>query len=262
MLFNTRIVTSSGMLMFEKIWEKVSENMDTFQTMTSGLLTAMMKTAQSAVQMSMRYISVGETAIAIAQHAATGITCYVFYEEKDGEDVGHYVCESVLREFISQYQLDEEQSSLMKEFKQLQDMSLFQSFNVSIVTAIRKALKTMLQDYKKTNGILAADVIEHERSTSADSDTQSSGFEVIANTKTMVLLIDSMMSLKAMGTSQLNIIDYTTNRLVLKKVRTGCLVIVAQKTVTQDDLRDQVIRVSSMVETIQTILASLQSSMR
>ncbi|GAB1226775.1 hypothetical protein ENUP19_0305G0017 [Entamoeba nuttalli] len=257
MIYNIRIVTNSGMLMYEKMWSKICEDMDNFSTIVPSLLTAMMKTGQSAIGMSLKYIAISGISVSIAIHSGTGISCYVFYEEKDGEEVGHYVSEAVLREFIKSYQLEDEESIKLKDFKQLQDMSIFQNFNVSIVSAIRKSIKIILQDFKKKQGVLSAEVFDHERS-SSDIDLQTSGFEMLANIKTMVLLIDSMMSLKNMGNSQLNVIEFTTNRLIIQKVRMGCLAVVAQKSILPKELELEIKKYTSLINIVQTLIASLQ----
>ncbi|ELP89419.1 hypothetical protein EIN_390340 [Entamoeba invadens IP1] len=258
MLYNLRILTETGALLYEKTWTKVVENIENFRTMIPQLFSAMMRMAQSSMGMSLRFISVGGISVSMSNNTEAGLICYVFYDEDDGEEVGQFVSEAVLREFMMSYQIEDVTSPKLVEFKQQQKTSLFLNFSNLLVNAIRKAIKSVLTEFKKKQGILSADIIEHEKVTGSETESTSGGVEIIANIKTMVPLIDSIMSLKNMGNSIVTFVEFTTNRLVVQKVRTGCLVVVGQKNIAAKILETEIKKYATMVETIQGMVSALQ----
>ncbi|PRP78673.1 hypothetical protein PROFUN_13454 [Planoprotostelium fungivorum] len=185
MIRNVIIMTSSGVVIFEKVWVEGDSKTQEKGRLFGSLITTMSEfSRQSTGGMCVSYLEFNEVAISIVDNSRSKLICTLFH---DGSDYGNVIAYCILRSFIESF------SAELSSFGVNFNTTAFVSFGTKIIDAISNSVKMVVEQLQANRGIANALVVFDDGTaiSSATSDEENVG--TVANLQPIISLSNDIL---------------------------------------------------------------------
>jgi len=183
MLRSLLIMSSSGIVIFEKSWDKTTQ--DTVNQW-GGLIRATYEFSSQSVGYPVSYIETPSAALSITHDQKTGVLCAIIHSNEDTNEFGQLISKEILRTFLETYPLDEFSKAITNK-------SQFSSFGAKIVDCIKRVADSILHNLSSMDGIEACLLVYEDGTESIFSGTLEDNFSVIANFRALLRVACQLM---------------------------------------------------------------------
>jgi len=182
MLHTVLIVTTSGSLLYEKVWVSQPRT-DGKSHMFTSLLTTIQEFSKQSTGMFVSYVGLENVAITLATDDKSGLRCILFHDSGDGPDFGKLMAADFLKHFTTIF-------SNVK-FSENREPARYQSYNTKIGDAITQSVQSILNKLKASPGIQNALLVYDDGRTLATGLDDQLG--VVANLLALLTFCNDLL---------------------------------------------------------------------
>uniref|UniRef100_A0A6B2LE33 Uncharacterized protein n=1 Tax=Arcella intermedia TaxID=1963864 RepID=A0A6B2LE33_9EUKA len=170
MLRSVIIMSGSGIVIFEKSWDKTTnESVNQW----GGLIRTICEFSSQSVGYPVSYLETTSAALSVISDTKTGVICAIIHSNEDTSEFGELIAKEILRTFLESF-------AQVDFSKQINNKGQFNSFGPKIVDCIKRVADTIIQNLSTVNGIEAC-LLVYEDGTEAISSKSDSDIPALAN---------------------------------------------------------------------------------
>jgi len=217
MLQSLLIMSSSGLLLFHKVFGRAQEMKTAF---LGGVVTAILKMSAHKTGLTASYIELTKVGVAMASNSKASVALFVDIE--DGMEFAKLLAREILDAFTTMYmtELDEK----------LNTPDTFGAFNGKVVEVIANAVRPVLDNLQDQRGIKLALLISGD--TMRHFTQEVDKLSVLANHQALLNAVTDLLN--ANGDTPMSItLKAKTTSLVLHRIERTSLVVVYKNAVDE-----------------------------
>ncbi len=226
MLHSVSIISSSGIVIFEKIW---AQGASSKSRLFGSLLSTMQEFSRQTTRMLVTYIEFNNLAISMVQSEKENLFCVLFHDVDDGAQLGKLVAEQILRSFVDLHRQAVHES--------VKNVAVFASFQAKLADALKGVffvICTKLRSVRGINGVMLLQ-LDGEPITSGAWDDE---FAIIANVQAMLSASHELMEIFD-DNARLISFEYLKSSVLALETRQGTLLAFCRRSVKQSLLLER-----------------------
>jgi len=250
MLRNVIIMTSAGVVIFEKVWSTEGLPHDKGR-MFGSLITTMQEFSRQSTGMVVSYLEFGEVAVSIVDDTKSKLICTLFHESSDGSDFGHLIASQILRSFVENFP---EQS-----FTGTLNVASFGGFVSKLFDAIQNSVRSIVQNLQSNRGVQSALVVFDDGLAVLPPQAQEEDqLGLVANLQPLITLSADIMMAKKDRTESIQLELSERYVVFIHRVTEGAsLVSICRKSIKASTFMPAVTKAVHMLDQVLALSRSL-----
>jgi len=185
MLRNLLIMVPSGIVVFEKSWEKhAQDNVNQW----GALIRAVHEYAAQSIGFPLSYLETTSAALSIQTDTKTAVICAIIHGNDDSTELGELIAREILRTFLESFP--------KVDWAKTNSRSQFANFGNKIVDCIKRVADSILENLSSVSGIEACLLVYDDGTESLSKGSLLDKISVIANFRAMLRSTNQLLTAK------------------------------------------------------------------